>query len=207
VAPVVLPAQEETESEEETVQQLDPGPMWELVNSSGISRSDSLLTALFILFIKFAPLLLKLLPVIIIAALIKIYLIKRKFAIPWALNPMEKLSVTTLAETIVGMYFLLVFFIFFIPAVSSLIKDTALASTTTETGLFLKFLVHTLFALPYYCVVGGIISLLLFRQVSPEKTGKPGRYFKYGAILATIPAGLFIVFVFLSRIIFKWNYI
>lgn len=209
VIPTGLTAQEETESgeSEETVQQLDPGPLWKLVNSSGISKTDSVLIALFILFIKFAPILLKILPVLILAALIKTYLLKRKLAVPWKLGSIEKLTVTTFAETVVGMYFLLVFFIFFIPTVSSLIKGTALASTTSETGMFLKFLVHTLFAVPYYCVVGGILSILLLKLVSPEKLEKPGKIFKYGAFLATIPAGLFIVFVFISRIVFKWNYI
>jgi hypothetical protein len=203
VIPAVLPAQEETESQEESVEKLEPGPLWEMLFKKMETSWDAAWKAL----VELSAIFLKLLPVILLAALIKIHIIKRKLAIPWKLRPVEKLSVATVAETVAEMYFLLLFMVFFIPAVSSVLKDTALAAPATEAASFLKFLIHTLVALPYYCVLGGILSLLLFRLVSPKKLEKLGRYFKYGAFLATIPAGLFIVFVFLSRIVLKWNYV
>jgi hypothetical protein len=207
IVPAVLSAQDETGSEEETAEELGPGPLWDLLTNSEVSLKQSLAIIAQVLFYKFLPILLKLLPVIVIASLIKIRLMKQKFTIPWKLKPIEKLSITTFAETAVEMYFLLVFIIFFIPAVSSVIKGTALAQTTTEIGRFFKFIVHTLAAIPYQCVLGAILSLLLLHILTPMSLRELRQYFKFGASLALIPPATLIVFIVFTRILFKWNYI
>ncbi len=203
--PAILSAQEETE--EGTAEEFKPGPLWVMLTTSEKSLTKALEIFGLFLFVKFLPILLKLLPVIVFASLIKIWLLKRKFAVPWKLRSIEKLSITTFAETVVEMYFLLVFIIFFIPAVSSVIKGTALAGTTTEIGLFFKFIVHTLVTIPYQCFLGAVLSLLLLHILTPMGLKELRQYFKFGAFLALIPPATLIVFVFFTRILFKWNYI
>lgn len=197
-----LAAQEgeaEEAAEEEPAVDIGPGPLGTLLFPSEKASWKILL--------KLLPMLLKLLPVILIAAALKVWLLKRKFSIPMKLKPMEKLSVATLSETAVSLYLLLVLIVFFTPAVTSLAADVGLAPAATAWGTFVKLFLHTLFVLPYICVVGAVLILLLISlTTSVNRDGLRG-HFKFSAILALITPAVLVVFLLITRIVFKWNYI
>lgn len=196
--PAILSAQEETGAEEETAEELGPGPLWTLIFFPVGGVFMTILKASFLV-------LLKLFPVVAIASVFKIRVLKRKLSLPW--KSIEKLSITTFSETVVEMTFFLFFMFFFTPAIASLLKNIGFTGTTSEIGLFLKFIAHTLVAIPYQCVLGAVLSLLLLHLVTPMSLKELRQYFKFGAFLALIPPVTLIVFIFFTRILLKWNYI
>ncbi|NIM17399.1 MAG: hypothetical protein GTO45_35800 [Candidatus Aminicenantes bacterium] len=163
----------------------------------------------FAFFFKtFPSLFLKLLPIIAIAAFIKVWLLKRKLSIPWKWTQMEKLSIAALAETAVGVFLLFLVIAFFTPAISSVLTDSLKVTFADTPGSqTLKFFIHTLVALPFYCIISGLIILVLIHLLKPIEKEERGRYYKYGAFLALITPVLLVVFVFVSRILVKWSYI
>ncbi len=195
IVPGSLYTEEETEAE--TDAETKPGPLWTLIFFP-VGVFMAILKASFLV-------LLKLFPVVAIASVIKIWLLKRKLSLPW--KSIEKLSITTFSETVVEMTFFLFFIFFFTPAIASVLKNIGFTGTTSEIGLFLKFIVHTLVAIPYQCVLGALLSLLLLHILTPMSLKELRRYFKFGASLALIPPVTLIVFIFFTRILFKWNYI
>jgi hypothetical protein len=163
----------------------------------------------FAFFFKtFPSLFLKLLPLIAMAAFIKVWLLKRKLSIPWKLIEMEKLSIATLAETVVAVFFLFLVIAFLSPAVSFALTD-GLKITLADTpgSQALKFFIHTLIALPFYCFISGLIIMVLIHLLKPTEKEERGRYYKYSVFLALITPVFLVVFVLASRILLKWNYI
>lgn len=160
-------------------------------------------------FLKtFPSLFIKLLPIIAVAAFIKVWLLKRKLSIPWKLTEMEKLSIAVLAETAVGVFFLFLVIAFFTPAISFALTDgLKITFADTPGSQTLKFFIHTLVALPFYCIISGLIILVLIHLLKPIEKEERGRYYKYGAFLALITPVLLVVFVFASRLLLKWSYI
>lgn len=148
------------------------------------------------LFIKFWPLI-----VIVIAALIKMWLLKRKLSIPWKWKSLEKLSMATLAETIVELFFLFLIMVFFAPAVSSVLNDIKFLAAASAN---IKFVIHVAVVIPYYCFIGAVLILLLINFISPvNREQLRHRYFKYGAFLAVIVPVLLIVVFFVSKLFAK----
>jgi hypothetical protein len=160
-------------------------------------------------FLKtFPSLFIQLLPIIAVAAFIKAWLLKRKLSIPWKLAQVEKLSIAALAETAVGVFLLFLIIAFFTPAISYALTDgLKITFADTPGSQTLKFFIHTLVALPFYCIISGLIIMILIHLLKPIKEEERGRYYKYGAFLALITPVLLVVFVFVSRILVKWNYI
>ena len=163
----------------------------------------------FAFFFKaFPSLFLKLLPIIAMAAFIKVWLLKRKLSIPWELTKMEKLSIAVLAETAVGVFFLFLVIAFFTPAISYALTDSLkITFADTPGSQTLKFFIHTLVALPFYCIISGLIIMVLIHLLKPIEKEERGRYYKYSAFLALITPVLLVVFVFVSRILLKWSYL
>lgn len=184
-------------AEEKTAEETTPGPLWKLLFFP--------LGVFLNVLEKLLNVLLKLLPVVAIATGIKIWLLKRKLSLPW--KSFEKLSITTFSETVVEMSFLLFIMVFFIPAISSLLKDIGLAETVTEIGYFFKFTIYILIVIPYQAVISAILCLLLIHLSTPMNLEEIRQYFKFGALLALILPGILFIFIFIFRILFNWNYI
>jgi hypothetical protein len=192
IVPGNLQAQEEETEEATKVTQLIP------------EKKD-----FFAFFFKtFPSLFLNLLPIIAMAAFIKVWLLKRKLSIPWKWPQMEKLSIAALAETAVAVLWLFLVIAFFTPAISSVLTDSlkiTFADTPGSQGL--RFFIHTLAALPFYCIISGLLILILIHLLKPIAKEEMGRYYKYGALLALITPVLLVVFVVAGRVLLKWSYI
>jgi len=157
---------------------------------------QAFIVSLLPLFIKFWPLV-----VIVIAALIKMWLLKRKLSIPWKWKSIEKLSMATLAETIVELFFLSLIMFFFAPAVSSVLSDIQFLANASAN---IKFVIHVVVVIPYYCFISAILILLLINFISAINLEQQWRqYFKYGAFLAAIVPGLLIIVFFAGKIFAK----
>jgi len=158
-------------------------------------------------FNTFPGLFLQLLPAAAAAALIKTWLLKRKLSIPWNWNPVEKLSLAVLAETLVEILFLFLFVAFFAFALSSFLTDQGIIFADSVGGQTLRFIAYTAVALPYHCFISALLILALIHLVMPLKKDEQRQYYRYGAFLALITPVLLVVFIVVGRMLFKWNYI
>jgi len=137
------------------------------------------------------------LAVFVIASLIKIWLLKQKLSLPWKGKIIEKLSITTFAETFAESFFLGLIILFFTPAILSLFSDIGLAAPETISGQLLRLIIALLIVMPYQCVVGAILNLLLIHLITPMNSEKRRQYFKFSVILALIFPLLIIISMFM----------
>ena len=137
------------------------------------------------------------LAVFVIASLIKIWLLKRKLSLPLKGKIIEKLSITTFAETFAESFFLGLIILFFTPAILSLFTDIGLTAPETISGQLLRLIIALLIVMPYQCVVGAILNLLLIHLFVPMNSEKRLQYFKYSVILSLIFPLLMIISMFI----------
>jgi hypothetical protein len=157
------------------------------------------------LFVQLYPFLVKLLPVIILAALIKIWLLKRKFSLPW--NSLEKVSAVTVSETLVEIFILLLLVLFFTPALASILTGIGYSAAASPGGEAVRFIIHTALVIPYHCIIGALLMVIALNLIKTMPREELRRHVKFGALLAAITPALLMVFVFLSRVVLKWTYI
>ncbi len=141
----------------------------------------------------------KILPLvsILFAALLKSWFLKRRLSLPWKVGPIEKLGVASLAETVVESFFFGLLFLFFIPALTALLKDIApLGAEITPGQFFLRLLLILGVILPYQLVVGTLLNMLLIHLLAPMEKGEYRRYFKYAFISGAMFPLLLIVSIF-----------
>ena len=167
---------------------------WEPLLPTGAGFSVFLLSV-FSLFIQFWPL-----TVIIVAALIKMWLLKRKLSIPLKWKPMEKLIIGTLAETIVELFLLSLIVGFLVPAAISLVSEPPFTSHLLDN---FKLVAHMLIALPFYCFLGAVSNLLLINLLTPLEKKQQRRYFKFGVLLSLIVPALVLIVFFADKIFSK----
>jgi hypothetical protein len=137
------------------------------------------------------------LAVFVIAFFIKIWLLKRKLSLPWKGKIIEKLPIITFAETFAESFFLGLIILFFTPAIFSLFTDIGLTAPETISGQLLRLIIALIIVMPYQCVVGAILNLLLINLFVPINSGKRRQYFKYSVMLALIFPLLMIISMFI----------
>ncbi|MCP4217561.1 MAG: hypothetical protein GY765_23165 [bacterium] len=190
---------EEEEQEEEKAEPLDPkkGPLWMAFFFPEGDTAAKLKLYLSIF--------LKMLLVILIAAAIKVYFLKKHLKIPWKNS--EKLAVAAYSETLVEMVFYFLLILFFMPSLPLILTEIAPTAEITEMAVLGKFAVLSLLSMAILWVVGGILTAMLVALVDSNEWGKLKRHFKIGAFLGLIPPVVMLVFLFVCRIVMGWNYL
>jgi len=153
--------------------------------------------------VELLPLFLLFWPIIVVAvtSVVKVLLLKRKLSVPWKLKAMEKLSLATVAETIVEFMFLILMWWFFAPAVNDLLKNMEL-TTTAAKGL--KVIIHTAIVIPWYCILGTITTLVLINFTgSPDKQQLRRKYLKFSILISLILPVLIILIIAVRSFLFK----
>jgi len=139
--------------------------------------------------------------VVVVTAMIKVWLLKKKLSVPREFKPMEKLSLGTLAETIGEFIFLSMIMGFFAPAVNDVfahIKFIAAASAGV------KLILHTAIVIPWYCIMGAISMLILINFLTTlDKQELRRQYLKTSALLSLILPVLIILILIVRILFFK----
>jgi len=154
------------------------------------------MAALLPLFLLFWPL-----TVVVVTAMVKVWLLKKKLAVPWKFKPMEKLCLGTLGETIAEFFFLSLIVGFFTPAVNDVfghIKFIAAASVGV------KVILHTAIVIPWYCIMGAIAMLVLINFLTTlDKQELRRQYLRTSALLSLILPVSIILILTVRILIFK----
>jgi len=155
------------------------------------------------MFDQIVPLLLNfILPVVLLSSIIKVWLLKRKLKFPW--QSLEKVSLTTMAESIVEVLVLIMTVFFFKPAFSHILDFLGYTPTPAWTSEALTYALHTVMAIPYHCIIGALPVLVLLNFLVPVKLEERKKDAWYAAFFAAITPLTLAVYLVVSRFIFKW---
>ena len=149
------------------------------------------------------PLFLSLWPitVVVVAAMIKVWLLKKKLSVPWELKPMEKLCLGTLGETIGEFIFLTLVMWLFKPAVYDVLNIEAAAAPKR-----IDVLLHVAIVIPWYCIMGAISMLILINFLTTlDRNELRRQYLKTSALLSLILPVLIILIFTIGILFFKGN--
>jgi hypothetical protein len=137
-------------------------------------------------FLEYGGLLfLRYLPLVGLAALVKLYLLKRKFSLNW--RTIGKIAVKTISEIYAEIvYFLLLFFL-----LSPIIHDKILDNIGFIAGIkknpaALKLLFTIIILLPLQCLLAAILNLVLLHSYWSDEMEKSVNNFSYGLYLSFI---------------------
>lgn len=137
---------------------------------------------------------LRYLPFVGLTAIIKIYLLKRKFSLDW--QKIGKILVKTLAEIYAEIiYFLLLFFLLS-PIISAKILDkVGFINSIEKNPAAMKLLFTIIILLPLQCLLAVILNLVLIYIYWSDRMTKSCKDFKYGLLLSLIFPLVLIAFV------------
>jgi hypothetical protein len=156
------------------------------------------LAGLLPLFLLFWPI-----TVVAITTMVKVWLLKRKLAVPWQFKPMEKLCVWTLAESIGEFIFLTLIIGFFAPAVNDVFGHIEFIASASAG---VKAILHTAIVIPWYCIMGTISMLILINFLTTlDKQELRRQYLKTSALLSLILPVLIILIITVRILFFKGN--
>ena len=154
------------------------------------------LAGLLPLFLLFWPI-----TVIVVTAMIKVWLLKKKLSVPWELKPIEKLCLGTLGETIGEFIFLSMIMGFFAPAVNDVFGHTKFIAAASAG---VKVILHTAIVIPWYCIMGTISMLILINFLTTlDKQELRRQYLKTSALLSLILPVLIILILAVRILFFK----
>jgi hypothetical protein len=141
-------------------------------------------------------------PVVLLSSLIKIRLIKRKLNFPWKI--LEKVSISTMAESIIEVLVLMMTIFFFKPAFSQILNFLGHSPVASWNGEAVNFILHTVMSIPWYCLLGIPLILVLLNFLVPRNLEDWKKESGYAALLTAITPATLVVYLFVSRFIFKW---
>ncbi len=146
-------------------------------------------------FLEYSGLLmLRYLPLVGLAALIKLFLFKRKYSFDWKKN--EKIIVKTLGEVFAELVYFLLLFLLLAPVISALVLEKiAFIDGLIKSLPALKIIFTIIILLPLQCFMGAILNLVLVYSCWPGKVTKSAKEFKYGILLSLIFPPVLIVFL------------
>lgn len=146
-------------------------------------------------FLEYAGLLfLRFLPLVGLAALIKIYLLKRRFALGWKMIRM--ISIKTISEIYAEVVYFLLLFYFLSPILSAkILSKIGFVSSLGKSPEALELLFTIIILLPLQCLLGAILNLVLVYSYFSEKMKKSFKEFSYGLLLSLIFPFILLVFV------------
>ena len=136
---------------------------------------------------------------VVFTSIIKIWLMKRKLSLPWKLHHIEKLTLASLAETIVEFVFLVLTWWFFNPAVTDLLKNMDL---TTLKAKGVHAILHTALATPFYCILGTLTMLALLNFLASLDREQLRRKYVAFSILLSLLLPVTIILTIAVRILF-----
>jgi len=136
---------------------------------------------------------------IVAISLPKIWLLKALLSLPRRFNVMEKLTLATLAETIVEFIFLTLSWWFMSPWVNDLLKNMDLSSIQGK-GVYTILKITA--AIPLHCFFGTISILVLINFVAlVDKDRLRKQYLKF-SILLSLMLPILIILIIAIRILF-----
>lgn len=154
------------------------------------------LAGLLPLFLLFWPI-----TVVVVTAMIKVWLLKKRLSVPWELKPMEKLYLGTLGETIGEFIFLSMIMGFFAPAVNDVFGHIKFAAAASAG---VKVILHTAIVIPWYCIMGAISMLILINFLTTlDRKELRRQYLKTSAFLSLILPVLIILILTVRIVFFK----
>lgn len=154
------------------------------------------LAGLLPLFLLFWPII-----AVVVATIIKVWLLKRILTVPRKLKPLENLSLGTLAETIVEFIFLTLIIGFFAPAVEEIFGHFKFISTASAG---VKLILQIAIAIPWYCILGTLSLLVLINFLTTlDKQQLRRQYLKTSVLLSLILPVLIILILIVRVLLFK----
>ncbi|UCH97153.1 MAG: hypothetical protein JSV88_09970 [Candidatus Aminicenantes bacterium] len=154
------------------------------------------LAGLLPLFLLFWPI-----TVVVVTTIIKVWLLKGKLAVPWKFKPIEKLCLGTLAETIGEFIFLTLIIAFFAPALNDVFSHIKF---TTPASQGFKVILHLAIVMPWYCIMGTILILVLIKFLTSMDSQELRRqYLKTSVFLSLILPVLIILILTVRILLFK----
>lgn len=148
------------------------------------------------------------LPVLLLAAIIKFVLFKRELSLPWKLKPVEKLGVGAIAETAAEMIFIYMLMFLFAPLTAIALKALNITiPLDTFSGEGLLYAARTVTIIPYAILFGAIKKLALIHIITPLTGETRSKYYAFGAVTSLITPVLLILYLVLSRVVFQWELI
>lgn len=151
---------------------------------------------------------LKVLPVLVLAAIVNIILLKRRLSLPWKLKPMEKLSIGALAESAAEMIFIYWLMFLFAPITGIVLKALNIAiPVETFSGEGLLYVARAVIIIPYAILFGAILKMVLIHLITPLTSENRSEYFVFASVTSLITPVLLVTFILLSRVVFQWELI
>lgn len=148
------------------------------------------------------------LPVLLVAAIIKFVLFKRKLSLPWKLKPVEKLGIGAVAETAAELIFIYWLMFLFAPLTAMALKTLNITiPPDTFSGEGLLYAARIVPIIPYVILFGAIKKLALIHLVTPLTRETRSKYYTFGAVTSLITPVLLMIFIVLSRVVFQWELI
>lgn len=180
----------------------------------GASQVFFLLSILFLLplhifaeegnfyFLEYSGLLLlRYLPLVGLAGLIKLFLFKRKYSFQWEKS--EKIIIKSLGEIVAELVFFWLFFLLLAPHISALVLEkTAFTGQLIINVPNLKIIFTIVILLPLQCFIGAILNVVLVYSCWPGEVSKSRKEFIYGVLLSLLLPLVLVVF-FAAGILLK----
>ncbi len=151
---------------------------------------------------------LSILPVILLTAILKIFLYKRKLSLPTRLKPMEKIILGTISETAAEAVFIYFLMFLFAPVTTISLKILNVTiPVDTFSGEGLLYIARLITVIPYAILFGTILGLSLVHLVNPLTKETRSKYYAFGIGTSLIFPVLLLLFIILSRVVFQWGLI
>ncbi len=133
--------------------------------------------------LKTLPPYLKFLIIILLSAGGKVWLTKRRLKIPTKVATMDKLSTSSLAVTLLESVLMVALLIFFQPLATTVIAKV-ITLTSSRMHQFLDVAMRTVFIIPYLCVMGSLLTMLLIKFNTDTPVEKLKDHFYFGLMIA-----------------------
>ena len=145
-------------------------------------------------FLKYGGMLfLRYLPLVGLAALIKLYLLKRKYSL--TLKMVGRISIKTIAEIYAEItYFLLLFYFLSPHIVDKILNKIGFISSIEKNPEAVKLLFTIIILLPLQLILAVILNLVLIYTYWSDQMKKTSGEFLYGLLLAAIFPVILILF-------------
>jgi len=145
-------------------------------------------------FLEYGGLLfLRYLPFVGLAAIVKLYLLKRKFSLKR--KAIGKIAVKTIAEIYAEIIYFLLLFFFLSPIIHEKILDKiGFIANVEKNPAALKLLFSIIIQLPLQCLLAAILNFVLLYSYWSDETNKSIKDFPFALLLSFIFPAILIAF-------------
>ena len=153
------------------------------------------LASLLPLFLLFGPI-----SAVILSTMSKIWLLRGRLSVPWKVNPLEKLALGALGQSIVEFIFITLFWALFDPVAAEILGKIGFKAASPGV----KTILHTAMVIPWYEIMATLSLLLLIQFLSSLNFVEvQRRYLKASALLSLILPLMIILIVAVRVLFFK----